>query len=687
MRQAVVLRRAHAHGTAVARASGRGESRGGSGCDDSPAVPFKLSTSRRGSYENPQPGTTAQDVPSAAARVGVSFAAGTTQVELAGRGLALSDGAIRAALEVELDGDAPTELLLVTQDPQGQPVLAHTRQGDRGWALPQPIAGAVGEGPCTLQAASFELLDGNYAVARADLECTTPEAAAGAGAEPTGALPGPANPPAPDGPLEPATATPAPAAAAAGTVPAAAGAAAARRERQLWILALEATPRLVERVATAVPADNRALQVTAKLQSRDLDGDGHPDLVLGLDARGGERPEAHVDIELLSRAGGLSPSGREPEATLLALADRAKAERKGNAARAGETARQVAALHGALCRESGTALVRIGGVQGVVCGASLAAGRAASVLAAVLAAQGQLLESIEAYEALRQPMYRLTDNDWERARVALAARADASSHEFRAGPTVAVPSSPRARRSAIAFLDEQRLLLRGSPAQSYDLVSGELAPIGIAGDLALTDPSGRYALSAIVRSCQGYHLSIVEASRVALGAVAGANASEPLIAAAPPPPNARCPQLSPEQRRDDGGFRALAWTAQGVLLGRGQVLSLLALDASMHAAALASELPPSAALAGLPPHSSELSPDGRYHALITPLGVAIHDRQHGATRLVALPADAPPVSDVAVSPSGRRVAVVRGGRLLVGVPRETHATAAPGAAPPPAPSR
>jgi len=123
-----------------------------------------------------------------------------------------------------------------------------------------------------------------------------------------------------------------------------------------------------------------------------------------------------------------------------------------------------------------------------------------------------------------------------------------------------------------------------------------------------------------------------------------------------------------------------------VLLARGQALWLLALDASARAAQPAIELAPAAAIAGLPPHSSELTPDGRFRALLTPLGVAIHDRKLGGTRLVALPADGPAVTDIAISPSGRRVAVVRAGRLLVGVPRETHAAAAPGSAPPPAPA-
>jgi len=657
---------------------------GCSGCEDRPAVPFKLSTSRRGSYEQPQPqpGVT---VPGTGARAGVSFAAGTTQVDLAGRGLVLSEGAVRAALEAELDGDPPAELLLVTEDADGRPVLAYTRQSDRGWAPPEPVAGtAPVDAPCTLQAASLELLDTSYAMARGDLDCPVADEPAAAGDDATSAaLPGPPDPPAPDGPppstapgAKPASGRPTAAPPAPGT----------RRERHLWIVALERTPRLVERVATGVPEDDHALRVEAGLQTRDLDGDGHSDLVLGLDARGGDRPQAHVDVELLSRAGGLSQSAREPETALLALADRAKAERKGNAARAAETARQVLALHGALCRESGTALVRIGASRGLACGASLAAGRAASVLAAALATQGHLLEAIETYETLGQPRYRLTDNDWERARVALSARADANSHEFRPGPQVAARSGPSARRSAIAFLDEQRLLLRGNPAQSYDLASGELTPIGIAGGITITDPSGRHAVSAIVRSCQGYHLSIVEASRIALGVVAGASTSEPLIVTAAPPEGAHCPQLTPGQRRDDGGFRALAWTSRGVVLARGQALWLLALDGSARAAQPAIELAPSTAITGLPPHTSELTSDGRYHALITPLGVAIHDRKLDATRLVALPADGPPVTDVAISPSSRRIAVVRAGRLLVGVPRDSHAAAAPGSAPPLPPS-
>jgi hypothetical protein len=433
---------------------------------------------------------------------------------------------------------------------------------------------------------------------------------------------------------------------------------------------------VLERLALPVPADGEAARVAAALLSKDLDTDGHSDLVLALTARGGGLPETKIDVELWSRAGGLSIGSREPEATLLALADRAKTERKRNPAKAGELAQQVLSLHAALCREAGGVLLRVGGAQGLPCGASLAAGRAASVHAAVLASQGRLLEAIEVHETLRQPAYRLTDNDWERARSALSARAQGDAQEFRAGPSIALPAAPAVHRAAIAFLDEQRLLLRGEPARSYDLGSGQVAPIGMPGDTVLHDPSGRLAIAAVQRSCQGYHLSIVAASQIALGVVAGASAAEPLISAAAPPASARCPQpLAPEQRRDSGGFSVLAWTAQGVVLARGRALWLLPLDAAGRAAAPASEIAQGAPIAGLPPHSSELTPDGRYHALLTPLGVAIHDRRQGGARLVPLPEGGGAVTDIAVSPSGQRVAIVRGGKVLVSSPRSPQAAA------------
>jgi len=684
---------------------------GCSSCDDTPAVPFKLSTARRGSFATTGDGGT-ETLPKLTAtpgslRAGSSYGADTTRIELDGRVLALApgSGAIRAALELPRSGNDESGLLLVTQDAEGRPALQLARGQAGAWGAPQRVAELAAAGACTLREGRLELLDAGFALAKADLDCpalpapgasappgtpgvaapnpgrATPPAAVASGTGPRvaptapdpgqaaqpSAGPPPPDPPAPPGTPEPTSAAPTAAAAAPPT----------QAERHLWAVALEGAPRVLEHFAAPLLGQEApGLRVEPALVSRDLDADGHADLALALDVRGGGQPDTRIEIALLSRAGGLAQDATEPEKTLLALADQAKTDRRGNPKRAAELASRVLALHGALCRESGSALVRVGGVQGLPCGASLAAGRAASVQTALLAGQGKLLEALELHDRLQSPAYRLTDNDRERVRVALEARSDAQGYEFRPGPALATGAAPSVRRSAIAFLDEQRLLLRGSPAQSYDVASGALAPIGMPGDLLLSDPSGRYAISGLYRSCEGYHLSIVEATRIVAGMVTGPSVSEPLFAPAPPPQAARCPELTREQRRDTGGFRVLGWTAKGVLIGHGPSLRLLALDASARAAAPASELAAGAAVPAQS-HSAELSADGRYHALITPLGIAIHDLKQGGSRLVPVPDGTQAVTDVALSPSGQRLAIVRGGRVLLGLPR------APGAAAPP----
>jgi hypothetical protein len=112
-------------------------------------------------------------------------------------------------------------------------------------------------------------------------------------------------------------------------------------------------------------------------------------------------------------------------------------------------------------------------------------------------------------------------------------------------------------------------------------------------------------------------------------------------------------------------LRVLDWTPQGLLLAREQTLWLLALDASAAAQAPARELAKTDAPPRRP-HSEQLTGDGRYLALPTPLGVAIYDRTRDTTRLLAVPESPEPISDVALSPSGRSLALVRGRQIYIG---------------------
>ena len=194
--------------------------------------------------------------------------------------------------------------------------------------------------------------------------------------------------PLPVPPAPPGTPTAAPSAKPPAAAPAPPPRVSTRPERRLWVVALEHPPRVVEHVAAPLSEAADTLRVEPAVQSRDLDGDGHSDLVLAL-VRGGGIHETRIDLEFLNRAAGLSHEAAEPEKTLIALADRAKSERKGNAGRARALARQVLARARRALPRAGPRRAARQRRRGLPCGASLAAGRAASVLTALLAGEGR----------------------------------------------------------------------------------------------------------------------------------------------------------------------------------------------------------------------------------------------------------------------------------------------------------
>jgi hypothetical protein len=107
-------------------------------------------------------------------------------------------------------------------------------------------------------------------------------------------------------------------------------------------------------------------------------------------------------------------------------------------------------------------------------------------------------------------------------------------------------------------------------------------------------------------------------------------------------------------------------------------LLLLPLDASGNASEPARVLGPGDAPPALA-HSGALTANGRYLAQLTPLGIAILDRAQAKTRVLALPDGAGTISDIALSPSGKKLALLRGRQVLIGEPREAApAPAAPG---------
>jgi len=332
-------------------------------------------------------------------------------------------------------------------------------------------------------------------------------------------------------------------------------------------------------------------------------------------------------------------------------------------------ARRALALFGVLCREGGGPRLRFGTSDGLACGRSLGAGRAAAALATALARDGEVFAAIGAFERLAEDGYRVPPGAQRLAERAMAAMTTTDGITEWVGPTVTLPPGPSARLPVIAFLDATHLLVRGPSALVIDLTSPDSPqpPPHQATNVLFTDPSGQYAATAIERTCDGYVVSIARAAEVVAGVVAGRPVSMPLIARAAAPSGARCPTLPDDVRRDDGGFRLLGWAPQGIVVARRDELRLVPLTVDAAPAGAPRTLgPDDPAPAPIP--GGAVTVDGSAYALHTPLGIAFHHRgaSRNAVRLLRGPGwdgDAVSPLDVVVSPNFDRIAYVSEGRV------------------------
>lgn len=627
------------------------------GCDDGRNVPFKRD-------ETPAPGAigatkdAAAGEPAADAFVpnkGRTHPEGTRRIDVGDDVIEIDAGSLRASLEVDLDADGDLDVLFVGTGDDGTLSLSRAERSAKGLSTPEHRA-ALGKArpDCAIETAELERFAPGFVAVRSETRCRLTVRAEEAAA--SAALPGTTRDPA----------------AAPAALPGASSnwATAPSNAHDLWIATIEAMPRVVSDLGwqdggggPSEPA--RFAGVT--LGSGDIDGDGHGDVKLSLAVQlaPAETPVA-LALDLFDRPAGLARNPAEPEATITGLANQARGHLRKNTEQALMESGRALALHAALCRETGQARVTLAGVQGLSCGRSRGAGRAASVRAAALAKTGQLLAAIEALQTLDDDAYDVAEADRERAREAVAAHAS-KELVWRAGPPIAPVERPAVRLAALGFLDEDTLLLRGSTAHSMRIGAERAEPIGMSGDVLVRDPKGGLAAVEIFRSCEGPRVRIVRAEQVVAGIVAGASIAEPLVAAEPPPSPHRCPAPLPAAARNDtAGFRVLDWTDAGLLLSRGATLWRLALDAEGKGQAPAREV--AAGDEARAAHPGGLSETGRHLAVATALGIAVIERATGAAMLVPysgpLEGAAPSaIRDVAVAPSGRRIALVYAGRV------------------------
>jgi hypothetical protein len=653
------------------------------GCGSKTQVPFKRPNEGGASVD-----AAAQIAPVQTGAEIDAYADGTQRIRVHDL-LIERPGAVRASWWRQ--GEDPGVLLIVSDD-EGRTLLEATAH-DSAEARAQLVLAPFGAGQsCHSVGARLSALAPDLGLASVDFLChpealgsaagsgtgTAPAAASGTPpgsaatsttAAPSGATPTTANPTnlaAPSG-----TATPTAPAAPSGTDPAFDAPpepSADIAQTHEFVFSLEPTPRLLLQFAATWDADAEPVSSEMSILGDDVDHDGHGDVQITLPLTNRSAAPTEITLTWLNRPTGLARERTEPERTLAGFAEQALRRSDKQPQPALDLAERTLRLHALLCRESGTARLWVDQQRGVPCAASSAAGKAAAARAIAAAKQQRLLPALDARASLDAPGYALDMKTRDRVNRAIGTIRGDTNFRWQPGPMLRPLSAPNLRLSMLGFSDDDTLLLRGPIAQTYDLASRSATKTDASGSVLAVDASQHFALTDIVRGCDGYHVRLVPPGQVIAGVIAGPSASEPLLQPlAADTETAPCnPPAHPKS--ESGGFVLLGLNPHAALFARGTNLFELPLDPSAGQSGVRS-VPPSEKL---PPllAPGPLDRSGRYFALATSEGVAVVDRSAGTAKLVRRPASCAsgPVSDVALAPSGRRLAMLCGAHLYVAEP-------------------
>jgi hypothetical protein len=629
------------------------------GCDSKTPVPFKraisgAAVSDAGALPTPKPTLTIETSTETS-----SYPDGTQKIRVSDTLIERPAGTIRASLVRDLDADGQSDVLLVTTDSNGQATLETVMRAATEPSARLALAPYASATSCRPVAATLGALGNELAVASIDFLCDT-SSPLPATTQPAAPTPTPAPNAVPILPAEPTAldlAPPEPSAALAQT--------------HHFVFDIAQRPHLLLHVAADADPDAAPPSVALSIAGADVDGDEHSDVQVAVELTTPSDPQPLTfTLTWLSRTSGLARDRQEPERSLTDLGKQAWRLRDTKPQESLALAAKALQLHHALCRETGRAKLWVDGARGLACGASNAAGKAAAARAVALAKSQALLPALDARAELDSAVYELDPKSREAVTHAIAAIRGDTGYRWQQGPAMNAPSAPSLRLPAVGFIDEDHVLLRGPIAQSYDLLTRVATPTGVPGSVLAADAGNRFVLTDIVRACDGYHLQVVPAAQVIGGVVAGASTSEPLLQAVGSGIDPSLCAATAFKKSDRGGFILLAMLPGGAVFARGSALSLVPLDPQGHATTgprvLAATEPVPAAIA-----PGALDGSARHFAVATTEGVAVVDRLTPATSKLVRP---PPscigsqVSDAALSPSGRRIAMLCAGHVYLAEP-------------------
>ena len=439
------------------------------------------------------------------------------------------------------------------------------------------------------------------------------------------------------------------------------GEAKAAQPRKELLFALDAKPYLLEQVEISSAAEAQAPQLALTFTGQDMDADAHDDVLIEatLTPVAGSASISQR-LVLLDRGPSLAFDAAGFEAALLARAEGAKSLLRKAPAEAAAEAHAVIALFNAVCRDSQRARVAIAGKQGLPCAPSSALARAYATWIATQASKDQLVTALDAYVALSQLEARAAKPALADATRALFALKPRAGITLSPGPSVSEATGLMVRLPSARFVTDNLLYVRRDAPVVYDIEHATEAAAPAAEDRVL-DPAGTLAATAIERRCSGFFLHIERAANPNPALV-----SRPVSTPALLPLDPHCSDTPQTRRKNSGGYRVLGWAPQGVLAARGSEVRLVPLSiegsASGEPRALDALMPWPAPLA-----LGRATSDGSRYAWLTPFGVVIMDTSGKAElwRPKGWETIGPGASDVALSPSGRRIAVISVGRVYL----------------------
>jgi len=432
--------------------------------------------------------------------------------------------------------------------------------------------------------------------------------------------------------------------------------------KKKWLFGLETKPFVLERLEIMPAADPNTPTLNLSFSSADSDQDGHDDVLIDVSLSSTSGVATQERITLLDRSPALTFDAQAFETALGVRAERAKGLLRKTPADAGNEAKAVIALWTHLCRAADRPTLHVSGKPGLPCLPSKAAASARATWVSAEALQGHLREAIDGYVALSV----LAPSE---AKAALGEATKAMSRikptvvaSLTPGPELADTQDADLRLPNARFISDTLLLLQRQTPVIYDLTTQTETPAG-SSSTRVIDPSGGLALSALERRCAGISLRIERTSSEMPGA--SRVVSSPLLLARSVSPE--CVDTPQSVRRDTAGFRALGWAPQGLLLARGSEVRLvpLSLDGKPAGEARAlDETTPRPA----PLPAGRATPDGSHYAWLTPFGVVVFGAQNAPPALfrpAGWDAIGPSATDVAISPSGKQLAVLSGGRCYL----------------------